>query len=142
MEQIVKREDKYYYGELQCYDVEEAYARFRNDYHERLGRDKSRRLDKVNQRVERIHGFGFDREDSHALASEFDGFPKTKSRILGLVLIHYIRIIGSWDCPELDEERFERWFEWAFTRRSGGIKTVGQRQKTGRTSKRLKTRYR
>lgn len=141
MEDITRRDGKFYYGEQECDSVDDAYLRFRMDYHDSLGRDAFRRLDRLGQRRERIHGYGFELPGREKLDSEFFGFGRTRYRILGLVGISYCRIVGLWDMPELDDEQFDRWFDWAFSKGSNGLVLVGRKDRSGRTSKRLKTRY-
>ena len=141
MEQITRRGNGYYYGGLRCDNADDAYEELRADYHAGLGRDASRRLDRIGQRTERIHGFGFCRNDASDLEDEFYDVGRIDCRMLGLVQIHYCRIVGLWDCPTMDEDRFERLVEWLFTRGSGVLRTVGK-DKSGRTSKRKNTRYR
>jgi len=144
MEQITKRNGKYYYGQSGCVSADDAYGRFRRAYHESLGREVFKRLDRIGQRVERIHGFGFD-FSSEPGSDKFDsyrGFGKVRYRIFGLVGIAYCRGLGMWDIPFVSEDEFDEWFFWAFSRNSGVLTLVGKNQKTGRTSKRLKTRYR
>lgn len=61
---------------------------------------------------------------------------------MGLVGISYVRSIGIWDYPDIAEDEFEDWLDWVYAKGSGGLKTVGVRDKVGRTSKRLNKRYR
>lgn len=128
----------YYYGTVRCASADDAYLEFRAEYHSFIGRDSSRRLDRIGQRKERIHEFGFCRDSAYG----GEGFPaKVRYRILGLVGIHYCRVVGIWDIGGLEEEAVEEWIERAFTRGSGMLRLVGK-DKSGRTSKRLNTRYR
>ena len=143
MEQIIKRDGIYYYGVRECKSVDDAYRCFRNDYHDSIGRKAFSRLDRLGQRIERIHGFGFcfKDEDRRALEREFRDFPKSRCVLLGLVGISYCWICGEGDVPELGEHRFEDWFDWAFMSGSGGMSYTGKRDKVGRTSKRIRRRY-
>lgn len=140
MEQITKRDGYYYYGEHKCDDASEAYSLFREDYHKSIGRVASRKLDRTGQRKERVHGFGFC-FDSDVLPPPGE-FGKVKCWFLGLVNLSYCRLTGIRDCPDLPDEQFYEWLDWAFSRGSGAVRTVGLKQKTGRTSKRLRKRYR
>ena len=142
MEQITKRDGVYYYGERKCQSVDEAYKLFRNEYHRQLGREVFKRLDRVGQRTERIHGFGFYTDGADSLADKFLSYGRTPCRLMGLVGISYVRAIGLWDYEHIPDDEFERWIDWIFSRHSGGLKMVGRRSQSGRTSKRLKTRYR
>lgn len=144
MEQIVRKDEGIYYGERLCRDAEEAYELFRNEYHASIGRKAFLRLNRLGQREERIHGYGF--SFSHPMSFERDdggAGGKVRVRILGLVDISYCRIVGcrEWPCG-LSEDEFERWFDWAFSRGSGALRLIGKKDKSGRTSKRLKTKYR
>ena len=144
MEQIDKRNGVIYYGNQVCKDADDAYVRFRDDYHASLGRVAYLRLDRIGQRKERVHGFGFVFDPPFQDApDEFRGLGRVRCRILGFLGIAYSRIVGAWDLPEFtDEQQYERWLDWAFSKGSGALRTVGRRNKSGRTSKRLKTRYR
>ena len=142
MEQITRRDGIVYYGEQRCESIDDAYCRFRSDYHRGLGKEVYQRLDRLGQRVERIHGHGFVFAGGNSFGDKFKPLGRTKCRIMGLVGISYVRVIGLWDYPELQEEEFEQWLDWVYARGSGALRTVGTRDKVGRTSKRLKTRYR
>lgn len=142
MEQIERRDGAYYYGKTRCSTIDDAYDEFRAEYHSTLGRDSSRRLDRVGRRTERIHGFGFvfvgdpDEPGGRVVAG------RVRYRLLGLSGIHYARIISAGDAPGLTEEGFERWFDRAFSAGSGMLRLERVREKSGRTCKRLKARYR
>ena len=141
MEQITRRNGVYYYGECRCVDVDDAYGRFRAEYHASVGRDAFRRLDRLGQRTERIHGFGFRFPDTVPSASSLVEGRRVPYIILGLVGICYCRSVGVWDLQNLSDEQFEQWFDWAFSYGSGGLRQIGKKAGTGRNSKRLKTRY-
>lgn len=134
MEQITRHEEDIYYGGQKCTGAEEAYERFRNEYHKSIGREFYHRLDRNPWRGERVHGFGFD----FTRRPEFDSssIGKVDYRILGILCGAYCRMLGIWDLPEgMDDEQFWRWFDAAFSRNSGMLRLVGRKQKTGRTSK-------
>jgi len=140
MEQITKRNGIYYYGESKCVDADDAYRRFRADYHASIGRSAFLRLDRLGQRMERVHGFGF--EFLHRVLPPVGCGGKTRCRFLGLVHLSYCRLVGLWDYSDIPEEKFDEWFDWAFSRGSGALRTLGKNRKVGRTSKTLKKRYR
>ncbi len=140
MEQITRKDGRIYYGQRKCEDADDAYRRFRNDYHESVGRKAFFRLDRLGQRMERVHGFGFDFDGPVLPVKEHYG--KTKYRLLGLVDISYCRLVGLWDMPELGDGEWERWLDWAFSRNSGALSLVGRNDKSGRTARRLNARYR
>lgn len=142
MEQIERKDGAYYYGKIRCNTIDDAYDEFRAEYHATLGRDSSRRLDRIGQRTERIHGFGFVFADNPSGRDERGGDGKVRYRLLGLSGIHYVRILSVGDAPNFTEEGFERWFDRAFSAGSGMLRLEKVREKSGRTSKRLKTRYR
>lgn len=137
MEQIVKKDGRLYYGDQPCRNADDAYCRFRNEYHASLGRRAYHRLNRFGQREERIHDNGFVFEGS--LGYEGDG--RADVYILGLMGLSYCRMLGGWSVP-CEDEQFEPWFDWAFSKGSGALRIVGRKQKTGRTSKRLKTKFR
>lgn len=140
MEQITKRDGDYYYGERRCDNADEAYGFLREDYHKSLGKQFYKRFDRVGQRKERIHSFGFffDEDSKPKVRIEH----RVKYRMLGLVGIHYYRIVGVWDYKEVSADGFDEWFDAAFSQGSGTLRLVGRKDKSGRTSKRLKARYR
>ncbi len=139
MEQIVRRDGKVFYGKETCRDADDAYCRFREDYHASVGREAFLRLNRLGSRSERIHGFGF--SFSSAVPPFVQG-ARVSYRILGLVGISYCRIVGGWDIPCDTEDEFERWLDWALSRGSGVLRLVGKNDKSGRTSRRLNTKYR
>ena len=141
MEQITRRDGIYYYGDERCAGVEQVYERFREDYHSSVGRKAFQRLDRIGQRTERIHGFGYCFADERG-GDEFRRYGKVRYRMGGLVGISYSRILGLYDYAHIPDDEFEAWLDWAFTRGRGVLRLVGRRKNTGRTSKRLKTRYR
>ncbi len=141
MEQIVRKDGVYYYGNQRCKDADMAYSLFREDYHTYLGRAVYHRLDRAGKRTERLHGFGFVRKETLE-EGRFAGLQKVRYYILGLIGVHYFRIIGRWDMEQIPDEDYEEWFEWAMTKGSNALTQCGKREKVGRTSKRLHARYR
>lgn len=143
MEQIVRRDGRIYYGERVCRDADDAYCRFRNEYHESLGKRAYYRLNRIGQRKERIHGYGFVLgEPLRNPEAETGGGRRVPVRLLGLVAGSYCRILGGWDIPDLDEQEFDRWFDWAFSEGSGALMLVGRKDKSGRTDKKLNKAFR
>jgi len=146
MEQIRKEDGVYYYGNSACQTVDEAYQRFREEYHKSLGKQFYYRLNQLGRRTERLNGFGFVRSKGIQPPEWYKAGVVPCGRvpyyILGLVGIHYCRITGARFFPDTDEDRFWELFEWAFTRGSGVLKRVGTRDNAGRKSKILKKRYR
>lgn len=144
MAQITKRGEVLYYGEQACRDANEAYCRFRDDYHTSLGKRVFRRLNMPN-REERIHGFKcfFSLGFQFALDSEF-GEPNTRIpyRLLGIVGISYARCFDGNFFPDYEDEKFARWLDWFLLHAGEIMYQIGKNDKSGRTSKRLKTRYR
>ena len=141
---ITRKDGKIYYGLHLCKDANDAYCRFRDDYHASLGKAVYRRLN-MPDREERLHGFKvyFTEKSQKHLDEEF-GEPsgKIEFRIMGLVGVSYCRGIDGNDLPDYDEERYARWFDWFLLHADSMMKRVGTKEKTGRTSKRLRTRYR
>lgn len=139
MEQIERRNNALWYGERRCNSADEAYRMFRDDYHRKLGRSVYLRLDRLGQRRERLHSFGFVFEKEPEIpycAGEF------RCRLLGMLDIGYVRTIGMWDYGKVDDDVFEDWLDWLFSRGNRHLHTDGIRDRVGRTSRRLKTRYR
>ena len=143
MEQITRKDGRLYYGSQRCYDANDAYCRFRDDYHASLGKAVYRRLN-MPEREERIHGFKvyFSDEIQKTLDAEF-GNPigKIPFRLLGLVGISYCRGIDGCFLPDYDDEKFERWFEWFLSHASDMMRRIGIKEKSGRTNTN-KRRYR
>lgn len=139
MEQITRREGKIFYGKELCGTADDAYCRFRDDYHCSLGKRAYYRLNRLGQREERVHGYGF----SFATAvPPYLSRGLVQTRLLGIVGVAYCRIVGGWEIPCRTDEEFERWFDWAFSKGSRALRLVGKKDKSGRTNKRLKTKYR
>ena len=111
MEQITRRDGQIFYGEKRCMDADDAYCRFRADYHASVGREAFLRLNRLGQRAERIHGFGFDFARKPAIPAGISG--RLVVRDLGLVGISYCKMLGSRDIPCRTEDEFERIFDWA-----------------------------
>lgn len=138
MEQITKRNGEYYYGGKKCKDADAAYTMFRDEYHKELGRCVSRRLNRIGSRVERVHGFGFDFDRAVKSNPEWYKYKKVQCKLLGLVGTCYYRIFGIWDIPQVSEEEYEEWFDWAFSRHSTAVALKGRKDNLGRTSIRYK----
>lgn len=142
MEQISKRDGKYFYGQQQCKSIDDAYGRFRDEYHKSLGRDATRRLNQLGQRSERLHGYGFVFPDEVQPNERFRVRGTTCCYILGLIGISYVRTIGIWDYGDVPDEDFDAWLDFVYRRGNRGLRTLGKGDKVGRTSTRLKKRYR
>ena len=142
MEQIIRKDGRIYYGEELCCDIDDAYMRFRRDYHDSIGRKAFSRLDRLGQRKERIHGFGYIFTDGESLLREFHDTGRHKCYLLGLLHISYCWILGRGDMPDFDEDKLDRWLDWAFMKGSGALSFIGKRDKVGRTSRLLKKRFR
>lgn len=141
MEQITKRDGYVYYGEHKCADIDDAYERFRMDYHKSLGRKTSWRLDRIGRRRERIHGFGCVFTDESA-PREQQYFPRGRQKIflLGLVDIHYFWIMHLEDNGMTDDQQFD-YIDWLMMKGNKTLMFVDRKKKnTGRTSKRLNAR--
>lgn len=123
MEQIVRRDGQIFYGRIRCLDADEAYCRFRSDYHASIGRQAFLRLNRLGQREERIHGFGFDfTRRIGDPENEFRRYGTVLYRMAGRVGISYLRVFGLFDYESVPDEEFERWFDWALSRGSGALK--------------------
>lgn len=140
MEKIVRRDGVLYYGEQRCESVDEVYACFRKDYHRSLGRDASRYLNRLGSRKDRIHGFGFVFSDADALR-QFNTGRRLDCYFMGLVGISYVRSIGRWNYDHIPDSDFDDYLDWVFSKGSGALRTLGLKEKTGRTSSRLHARY-
>ena len=140
---ITRDNGRYLYGTQLCIDANDAYCRFRDDYHASLGKAVYRRLN-MPERKERVHGFKVYYKDNvqQMLDSEF-GNPEKKIeyRIMGLVGVSYCRGVAGADIPDYDEERYYRWFDWVLLHADKLMRRIGTRDKAGRTSKN-KRRYR
>ena len=140
MEQITRRDGAIYYGEQRCVDVDEAYERFRADYHKILGRAVYKRLDRLGRRTERIHECGFILDSGGQMDSTFDGTPRVRYT-MALVIFCYCRIVGSWDMLGVTDDNYDDWLFHVFSKGSKCLRLTGKADKSGRTGKRLKTRY-
>lgn len=147
MEQIIRKNGKLYYGKQICSDGNDAYCRFRDDYHASLGKRVYRRLNSP-EREERIHGFHtyytpeFERRlDEEFLRTVDEGNKRIRYYLLGIVQLSYCRMFSGADFPDYEEERFWRWLDW-FILHAGELTTqVGRNEKSGRTNKN-KQKYR
>lgn len=123
MEQIVRRDGRIYYGERPCRDAEEAYEFYRNDYHASIGREAFLRLNRLGQRSERIHGFGFDfARPLDYRGNDFRRYGTVLYRLAGRIGISYLRVFGLYDYESVPDERFDEWLDWALSRGSGAMK--------------------
>lgn len=130
MEQITKVDGKFYYGIKQCYNADDAYCRFRDSYHDSIGRVAFKRLSRLGSRRERVHGYGFVFRDNGGDPGRYSG--TVRVRLLGLLCGSYCRMLGGWDIPGgMDDEQFEPWLDWAFSSGSGALKlyrTINKRK--------------
>jgi hypothetical protein len=141
MEQITKQDGVIYYGKQRCNNIDDAYDKFRTEYHRICGKDASKRLDRLGQRVERIHEYGYYfTEELHG--DSYVCIGKIPYRIMGFLGICYVRSISLTDYEEVDDEEFDDWLDWVFRKGSGMLRLVGKNNKTGRTSTRINARYR
>ena len=137
MEQITSHDGVFYYGGQRCDDIEDLYQRFRRDYHDSIGRKAFRRLDRLGQRKERVHGFGFVFGDREGMV--YGQQPRRECFLLGLVNVSYCWIVGLSD---VRDESVDAYVDRLFEKGSGMLKFIGKRSGLGRTSKLLKKRYR
>ena len=122
MEQIRRIDGKLYYGERECVDIEEVYRRFRDDYNRSIGKAVHLRLDRLGSRKERVHGFGIVRPYSYVL-QKCGPTVKVKYRLLGLINLCYWWTV---DIQSVDEDIFDDWVDYAFTKDSGALMYVGK----------------
>lgn len=137
MEQIRKVDGKLYYGEIQCKDADEAYRRFREDYHKSIGRAAYKRLNRLGSRKERMHGSGF------VFSTKPECPPGIKRKvvpiyIMGIIAGSYCKSLSGQYIPDGTDEEIDQWIDWAFSKGSGALRVVGKKWKTGRTSKNYK----
>ena len=131
MEQI----KRYIYKGIDYKSADNLYDAFRYDYTNGTGRAFFKRLNRLKNRTERIHGFGMYFSESFEREDFFKTLPKSKYRLLGMLQISYARIIGLHDMPKLDEKDLEDWVDWAFSYKSNALSLVGKNDKSGRTKK-------
>lgn len=136
MEQITKVREAIYYGVRLCHDVDEAYRLFREDFHNSLGKAYYRRLN-IPARIERIHGHKTWMTDSRYEEADrrFSGTGRVPCYILGIIDISYVYTIGLWDIPDIDEQRFDDYMDWLFSR-TGALRMMGNGN--GRRNKHFK----
>lgn len=144
MEKIERIDGNIYYGDKLCSSVDAAYVLFRDDYNKSVGKRAYERLSRLGSRTERIHGQGFDftNEYSEYLAEQFKGYGRVECIIMGMVGIAYCNMISTEAAYDLEEDAFWKWVDWVFDKRSHALKMIRRRDGAGRTSKRLKRRYR
>lgn len=140
VETIVRKDGRYYYGDVECFDVDDAYRRFRDDYHKELGKRAYQRLGRVGSRKERVKFSGTFYERQPECPIVHTGVVPVWH--LGIIAGSYCRMLRGWDIPGgMDDEQLERWLEWAFAQGSGALRLTGRKSGVGRTSKRLNKRY-
>lgn len=145
MEKIIRSGGVLYYGELPCRNPAEAYKRFRDDYNTSLGNNVKSRLNRVGDRRERQHGFGFVLEEdySNELKRRFTDYDAVDIRLLGLVGLSYCWRISGAAFEHIDESEFDVWLDWVLDHSNRRARRFrGRRDHSGRTSSRLRTRYR
>ena len=142
MEKITRHDGVYYYGDERCSDVDDAYSRFRSAVHAAAGRRAFLRLDRLGQRRERTHGYGFVFNPPLPDNAVYAGRGRTPCRIMGFLGIGYVRGIGVWDYGDVPDSEFDGWLDWVFTRGRGALMTLGTRDGAVRNSGRLRARYR
>ena len=122
MVEIVRRDGRIYYGDRPCRNAEEAYEFFRNEYHASIGRQAFLRLNRIGQRKERVHGFGFDFAKPVGGGDGFRKYGTVCYELCGRVGISYCRVFGINEYGHIPEKEFDEWFDWAFSRGSGVLK--------------------
>jgi len=142
MEQIARRDGVVYYGSLACESVNDAYLRFRAEYHGELGRRIYRRLDR-RARVERVHGYKsfYTESRSRYLADKYSGHSRVRIWAMGLVGTSYCHAIGTWYLPDLTEEEYWEFIDWLLDVNSSAVYVMNRKNKSGRTAKKNR-RYR
>lgn len=133
MEKVTRSDGKWFYGEHECSDIDDAYRRFRDDYHASIGKAVRLRLNRIGYRQERVHGFGFVFSRSVTPCRKYR---RVGYRMLGLVNVCYCRMIAVSDTGCETEEEFDEWFDYAFSKNSGALRLQGRNEKTGRTARR------
>lgn len=140
MEQITKKDGVFYYGGTRCNDAEDVYRRFRDGYHASLGRSAYRRLGRIGTRKERVHEFGFIFDEPVPRVGDIlQG--KLRLHLLGLVCGSYCWMTGELPQHMTDEEQLD-WFDYVLSKGSGLTWKTGKAWGSGRSDKRLNTRYR
>lgn len=134
MEQITRKDGEVYYGSRKCLNINEAYSLFRNDYHRSLGRDPYGRLDRLGQRKERVHEFGFVfSKPKGGLSKKILGSVPVKYWLLGMLGISYCRLVGEGLPGSLSDNEFDDWFDYVFQYKSGCLRLIGRKDGFGRT---------
>ena len=122
MEQIRRINGTIYYGTEECVDIDDAYLKFREDYNRTIGTAVHFRLDRLGLRKERVHGFGIIRPHTYVL-KKCGPTVKVKYRLLGLINLCYWWFV---DIQPVDENDFDDWLEYAFTKGTGALMYVGK----------------
>lgn len=140
MEQITRRDGRFYYGQKMCVDAGDAYRHFRNDYNASVGRVAYRRLNRIGSRKDRIRDIGF--VLSKRPECPIDNTAAVPVMLMGLLAGCYCKTIDGWNIPSgVTEDNFEEWINWVFCRGYKHYKLVGLGYKAGRTGKILRKRY-
>lgn len=142
MEQITKKGSSFYYGAVKCISSDEAYRMFREDIHSSIGRDSTKRLNRLGQRTDLIHwrGFVFDRGYFSPDRYEYD--TAVNSRIIGIIGSSYCRIIGLWDIPDIDDAESDYFFDWLLEDGNRALRLTNRKGGLGRNNKRHNKNYR
>lgn len=140
MEQITRDSNgDIFYGTHKCKSVDDAYHMFRTEYHIGLGRNAHKRLDRVCQRGEHVHGYGFVFSGGKQVRGGEFPVRRVRCHLMGLIGISYVRSIGVWDYADVPDDRFDDWLDTIYERGSGLLYTAGLRKSLGR---RVRKRYR
>ncbi len=145
MEQVIKGGGEVYYEGVRYKSYDALYRALRSVYHREIGRASYLRLDRYGQRKERLHshGFVFDAHNRERLTALFaDRTNPVESYLLGIVDIGYVRSLGIWNYGDIRDDEFDDWLDWIYSRGNRLLRTRGLRSGYGRTSKRIKARYR
>jgi hypothetical protein len=139
MEKITKIDGVFYYGAKRCYDADDVYRRFRDEYNAGFGRAAYRWLSRFGSRKERIHEFGFIFDGEAQV--QMDIKPVTVT-LLGLVAGSYCWMLDGGVVAGTTDEEIQRWIDAVFEKGSRLLHKTGRKKGFGRNSKRLRTRYR
>ena len=115
-----------------CIDADDAYSRFKEEYHKSLGKRNFRRLD-AKPRTTRITEVGVRFPEWYAkeLSEEFGNLPRVPYVIEGLIGTSYCRMFGSDWFPEevagFDDEKYERFIDWLLCAGMHNTKQISRR---------------
>ena len=128
MEEIRKIGKVIFYGNEACRDADDAYRKFRDDYHESLGKVAWRRLNRIGSRTDRMRGSATVFSPDYQIMAF--NVPTVKCRLMGMMGPAYCWMM---DVPDICDDAFWDWLDAASAKGSQLVRMT-KRRRSGRTS--------